>query len=110
LPKSDARNNAHLIAALGGHADTSAHYCCALVLVRAPDDPCPLIAEGRWHGRIVSEPRGANGFGYDPHFLLPALGRTAAEIDAAEKNRISHRGQALAALIALLREERESAP
>jgi XTP/dITP diphosphohydrolase len=110
LPKSDGRNNARLVADLRGKADASAYYYCALVLVRSADDPRPLIAEGLWHGRIIPEPRGANGFGYDPHFLLPELGLTAAELDAARKNRISHRGQALAALIARLRVEQAEAP
>lgn len=98
----DARNNAKLLAALAGAADRRAHYYCVIVLVRRPDDPEPLIAEGRWHGEVIPAPRGANGFGYDPYFLLPALGRTAAELAAADKNAISHRGQALRALVAAL--------
>jgi XTP/dITP diphosphohydrolase len=109
LPKSDLRNNEHLVAALRDHADRSAYYYCALVLSRSADDPRPLIADGSWHGEIVFAARGANGFGYDPHFFLPELGRTAAELDAAEKNRVSHRGQALAALAALLRVEQGEA-
>jgi XTP/dITP diphosphohydrolase len=66
-----------------------------LVAVRAVDDPEPLVAEARWHGEVLSAPRGAGGFGYDPLFFVPELGRTAAELPAAEKNRISHRGLAL---------------
>jgi len=100
----DHRNNAKLIAALAGKADRRAHYACVIVLVRQADDPEPLIAEGRWHGEVIATPRGDGGFGYDPYFLLPALGRTAAELDPAQKNTISHRGQALAALVAQLRE------
>jgi XTP/dITP diphosphohydrolase len=98
-PKSDARNNEKLVAALSAHADKSAYYYCALVFVRHANDPQPLIAEGRWDGEIIPEPRGAGGFGYDPYFLLPALGKTAAELPAEEKNRLSHRGQALRELI-----------
>ena len=79
-PKSDARNNAALVAALAGVADRRAHYSCVLVLVRHADDPEPIITEGRWHGTIIDAPRGAGGFGYDPHFLDPESGLTAAEL------------------------------
>jgi len=103
-PRSDARNNARLIAALAGRADRRAHYYCVVVLVRHADDPEPLIAEGRWHGEVIEHPRGGGGFGYDPHFFVPALGKTAAELDPARKNALSHRGKALARLVALLRE------
>jgi XTP/dITP diphosphohydrolase len=102
-PKSDARNNAKLIADLAAHADKSAYYYCVLVYVRHADDPQPVIADGAWHGQIVDQPRGEGGFGYDPHFLLPAHGKTAAELDAQEKNAVSHRGQALSALVDKLR-------
>ena len=70
-----------------------------LVYVRHADDPQPVIADGVWRGQIVESPRGANGFGYDPHFLIPALGKTTAELEPAEKNAISHRGQAIRALV-----------
>src|SRR4051812_30999729 len=96
----DARNNARLLATLEG--DRRAYYCCLMVLVRHPDDPRPLIAEGIWRGEIARSPRGANGFGYDPLFLLPALGKTAAELAPEEKNRISHRALALRRLLDLL--------
>ena len=99
----DARNNRKLLDALSRHADRRAHYYCVLVLVRHAGDPEPLIAEGRWHGEVVSEARGANGFGYDPHFYLPDLGRTAAELEPDAKNAVSHRGQALRALVARLK-------
>ena len=102
-PKSDARNNAKLVADLAAHADKSAYYYCVLVYVRHADDPQPVIADGAWHGEIVDTPRGAGGFGYDPHFLLPSLGKTAAELDAQAKNAVSHRGQALRALVDKLR-------
>jgi XTP/dITP diphosphohydrolase len=103
-PRSDARNNDKLIAALAGVADRRAHYACVLVLVRHAGDPEPIIAEGRWHGRIVDTPRGAGGFGYDPHFEDLQTGLTGAELPLARKNELSHRGKAMRALIALLSE------
>lgn len=102
-PKSDQRNNQKLIADLAAHADKSAYYYCVLVFVRHADDPQPIIADGCWHGEMVSEPRGQGGFGYDPYFWLAGLQKTAAELTAAEKNSLSHRGQALRALIEKLR-------
>jgi XTP/dITP diphosphohydrolase len=103
-PKSEQRNNAKLVELLRDERDRRAHYYCVIVLVRHAEDPEPLIAEGRWHGEVVATPRGAGGFGYDPHFLLPDLGRTAAELSPDEKHAVSHRGKALRRLIALLRE------
>ena len=97
-PSDDARNNRELLRRLAGEGDRRAHYTCVLAAVRAADDPEPLIADARWHGVIVDQLRGHGGFGYDPLFLLPELGKTAAELDAAEKNRISHRGKAMAEL------------
>ena len=102
-PKSDAKNNAKLLADLAGVADRRAHYVAVLVLMRSADDPQPIVAEGEWHGAIVDAPRGAGGFGYDPYFLVPELGLTVAEMPHEEKNRRSHRGQALAQLLARLR-------
>jgi len=99
----DQRNNEKLVAALRGQANTRAHYYCVIVLVRHAGDPEPLIAEGRWHGEVIATPRGAGGFGYDPHFLVPELGRTVAELAPEEKNARSHRGQALRRLVELLR-------
>ena len=104
-PKSDERNNQKLVGALAGQTNRRAYYYAALVLVRHADDPQPLIAEGRWAGEVVDTPRGANGFGYDPYFLLPGLGQTAAELDPALKNRISHRALALQRLAELLKEQ-----
>jgi XTP/dITP diphosphohydrolase len=98
----DARNNARLLAELAGQENRRACYCCVMVLVRHARDPEPLVGEGRWYGEIALAPRGTGGFGYDPLFLLPERGLTAAQLDAAEKNRISHRGQALARLTALI--------
>jgi len=100
----DQLNNRKLLAELEGVRDRRAHYYCVVVLVRRADDPEPLIAEGRWHGEVIAEARGSNGFGYDPYFLLPETGRTAAELDADAKNAVSHRGQALRRLVALLQE------
>jgi XTP/dITP diphosphohydrolase len=105
-PRSDRRNNERLVRMLAGCEDRRAHYYCVLVLVRGPADPQPLIADGIWHGCIVDEPRGDGGFGYDPHFFLPGLGRTAAQLEPAHKNEISHRGKALRALLDRLREMR----
>jgi len=102
-PKSDARNNEKLIADLAAHADKSAYYYCVLVYVRHADDPQPVIADGRWDGEMIVDARGDRGFGYDPHFYIPALGRCAAELSSDEKNRLSHRGQALRALVEKLR-------
>lgn len=102
-PKSDRRNNEKLVEALADQDDKSAWYYCVLVYVRSANDPQPVIADGRWDGEIIAAPRGSGGFGYDPHFLLPALGRTAAELSAEEKHRVSHRGQALRALVEKLR-------
>ena len=98
-PRSDASNNAHLLETLKKTSNRSAYYYCALVLVRAHDDPQPIIAEGVWTGEILSAPRGTGGFGYDPLFLDVNLGKTGAELDAATKNKISHRGQALQQLM-----------
>ena len=102
-PKSDARNNQKLVADLAGLADKSAYYYCVLVYVRHPDDPQPVIADGRWNGEIIANPRGGNGFGYDPHFLIPSLGKTTAELAPEQKNALSHRGQALRALVEKLK-------
>ena len=101
-PKSDARNNEKLLADLAGQTDRRAHFVSLLVLCRSADDPQPIIAEGEWHGEILSTPRGAEGFGYDPLFFVPSTGLTAAELDPETKNRLSHRGQAMQQLIARL--------
>jgi XTP/dITP diphosphohydrolase len=96
----DARNNRKLLAELKD--DRKAYYCCVMVFVRHPEDPRPLVAEGLWHGEIARAPRGSNGFGYDPLFVVPRLQKTAAELDPKEKNRLSHRATALRNLLALL--------
>ncbi|CAN5682090.1 RdgB/HAM1 family non-canonical purine NTP pyrophosphatase [soil metagenome] len=96
----DAANVGKLLAALDGVPDArrDARFCCVLALLRHPHDPQPLLAEGRWEGRILHAPRGDHGFGYDPVFLDPASGLSAAELAPADKHLVSHRGQALAAL------------
>lgn len=103
-PKSDQRNNEKLVAALAQETNRRAHYTCVMVYVRHPDDPEPIIAEGRWHGEIIDSPRGDKGFGYDPYFWLPQFGKTGAELDEDTKNAISHRGQALRELVAKLQQ------
>jgi len=105
-PKSDARNNAKLVAALQRIADRRAHYYCVLVLVAHAEDPEPVIAEGRWHGTIIDVPRGTGGFGYDPYFQDVATGLTGAELPLARKNELSHRGSAMRELIAKLEASR----
>jgi XTP/dITP diphosphohydrolase len=103
-PRSDARNNEKLAKLLAEKDDRRAHYYCVVVLMRHADDPEPLIAEGSWAGEFVAEPRGENGFGYDPHFFLKDFGKTAAELDPEQKNLVSHRGKALRRLLAKLKE------
>ena len=100
----DARNNKKLIELLADKDNRRAHYYCVIVLMRHAGDPEPIIAEGSWAGEIVAEPRGSNGFGYDPHFYLRDLGKTAAELDPEQKNLVSHRGKALRRLLAKLKE------
>lgn len=102
-PKSDARNNEKMVADLAAHTDRSAYYYCVLVFVRHADDPQPIIADGVWHGEMLDAPRGTGGFGYDPYFYIPALGKCAAELTSDEKNALSHRGQALRALVEKLK-------
>jgi XTP/dITP diphosphohydrolase len=97
-PKSDARNNEKLLAALAGQNNRKAHFVCSLVLVRSADDPRPIIAEGDWQGEILPAAQGEGGFGYDPLFFVPEYGKTAAELGAELKNRISHRGIAMGIL------------
>lgn len=100
----DAANNEKLLRALAGapEGERSARFECVVVRMRHPHDPVPLIARGTWAGRVLEAPRGANGFGYDPLFLDPAAGRTAAELPPERKDALSHRGQALRALRAMM--------
>jgi XTP/dITP diphosphohydrolase len=104
-PKSDARNNAKLVAALVEVSDRRAHYYCVLALVRHAEDPEPILAEGRWPGRVIDTPRGEGGFGYDPYFEDADTGLTGAEMPLALKNERSHRGHAMRMLLQRLRTE-----
>ncbi len=98
----DAHNNTHLLNTLKQHENRFAHYYCCLVLVRQPDDPQPLIAEGIWKGAILKKERGDNGFGYDPLFLDAITGKSAAELTPDIKNKLSHRGHALRKMLQLI--------
>ncbi len=100
----DTANNVKLLEALRGvpEDERTARFQCLMVYLRHADDPTPLICQGTWEGRILPAPRGANGFGYDPVFFVPGEGCSAAELDAARKNTLSHRGQALRELLAAL--------
>lgn len=102
LEKSDEANNRWLVQQLQPHEDRSAMYVAVLVFVRSANDPVPLIAQGFWHGTIVDQPKGMHGFGYDPHFYLPDLGKTVAELEPALKNTLSHRARALQELLVQL--------
>jgi len=100
----DAANNIRLLQSLQPHADRSAHFLSTLVAVRHANDPEPLVAMGRWPGRILQAPLGEQGFGYDPLMFIPELGCTVAQMDAGLKNQHSHRARAMAQMLALLRE------
>jgi len=102
-PKSDQHNNEKLLQDMQGVVDRRAHYYCVLVLLRHADDPQPLIVEGEWHGEIAHEQRGDGGFGYDPLFWLPGLGKMSAELSRDEKHAISHRGKAMKMLLERLK-------
>lgn len=107
---TDADNNARLLADLRDIPDgrRGARYRCVLALVRGPNDPSPLFAHGEWRGRIARAPAGGGGFGYDPYFIPDGLEITVAQLSAEDKNRRSHRGQALRALAALLASDQGS--
>lgn len=99
----DHANNLKLVQALEDISDRRAYFFCAMVFMRHALDPTPLIATAAWHGEIIDEPRGSNGFGYDPHFYLPDLDKVSAQLEPGEKNQLSHRGQATAALLAQIK-------
>jgi XTP/dITP diphosphohydrolase len=101
----DAANNALLVDRLRGIADRRARFVSTIVAVRSADDPEPLIAVGRWQLEVLDAPRGEGGFGYDPLVLVPTLGKTVAELAPEVKNRVSHRAQAAAQMLAMLRDE-----
>lgn len=102
---NDDANNRKLLAELEARPGASrrANFRCVAVYLRHPDDPAPILGEGVWEGEIATAPRGKGGFGYDPLFLLPERGLTAAELEPGLKNRLSHRGRALEALVRGLR-------
>ncbi len=102
-PSTDQENITKLLENMANSAERRARFHCTLVCIRHPADPAPLICEGVWEGEVARHPRGENGFGYDPIFLIPELGLTAAEIDLDEKNARSHRGQAMKQLRQRLR-------
>lgn len=102
--RQDAANNARLLWALDGETNRRARFVCALVAVRSADDPEPLIAFGRWEGRLLEDTQGSGGFGYDPLLFIPALGATAAQLPADVKNAHSHRALAAAQMRQLMRD------
>lgn len=106
-----AANNQKLLDVMRDVPDgqRGAHFHCCLALLLSAEDPAPLIAEGRWRGRMLHAPRGSGGHGYDPLFADPASGLSAAEMPSTDKNRISHRGQALATLRRLLAQSLDNA-
>ena len=101
---TDADNNAKLLQSLEGTSpeERSARFRCVLVFMRHAEDPTPLICQGTWEGQILPQPQGDNGFGYDPLFLVPGLDIASAQLPAEQKNRISHRGQAVQQLIKMI--------
>ncbi len=104
---SDQTNLELMLKNMGGlpAEKRSARFQCVLVFMRHGDDPTPLICQGTWEGRILNTPQGDNGFGYDPIFEVPELGKSSAQLESDKKNRLSHRGQALARLVAALHEQ-----
>lgn len=102
--RDDAANNAKLLDALRDVPDEArgAHFHCTIVLLRHAEDPAPLVAEGLWRGRILRAPQGTHGFGYQPLFFDPVLNVASAELDTPVRNRVSHRGLAMARLRELL--------
>jgi XTP/dITP diphosphohydrolase len=99
LDGDSAANIDKLSAALANSQDKGVHYVCALVMVNSAHDPEPLIVQTRRYGQWINEAKGMHGFGYDPHFFLPELGKTVAELEPEQKNSLSHRGQALHELL-----------
>lgn len=105
---TDDENNRKLIGKLSkfgdDHSSRHAYFVAVVVFLSASTEPFPTVCSGHWSGAIIASPRGQNGFGYDPHFLVHGIDRTAAELPAEEKNSISHRGQAVAKLVRALKE------
>lgn len=105
LPREqiDAANNAWLLTQMVGQAQRRAHFTCVLVAVRHAEDPEPLIAEGQWHGELLTVAKGEHGFGYDPLLWIPTHGNSAAQLNPVVKNTISHRALACASLVEMMR-------
>lgn len=105
--KSTADNIDKLLNALSGIPEDSrqAAFYCVLVLIAHANDPIPLVRDGRWSGRIITAPRGNNGFGYDPVFFVPSEGKTSAELSSERKNELSHRHMAIQSLLQSLPEK-----
>ncbi|MFN9708629.1 MAG: RdgB/HAM1 family non-canonical purine NTP pyrophosphatase [Burkholderiales bacterium] len=103
-PAGDPHNNRLLLEHLTGESHRRARFVCALVAVRCADDPEPLVALGRWHGEVLREPIGQGGFGYDPLLWIPSLGQSVAQLAPEVKNQYSHRAQAMAQMLGLMRE------
>lgn len=103
----DRANNLKLLEELNGVPEERrhAHFYCAMALLRHPEDPAPLVATGAWHGLILERPRGGGGFGYDPLFWVPSSACSSAELPPDQKNRLSHRGQAMADLLSRMTRE-----
>lgn len=101
---SDQDNIDKLLAALGDANDRNAHFQCVLVMMRHSGDPVPLISEGQWHGSITRQTHGEGGFGYDPVFYVDSAACTAADMTKSEKNKVSHRGQAIETLVEHMRQ------
>lgn len=97
--ETDAQAIEKLVLEMQGQTNRKAAFCCVIVMLKSADDPLPLICQGLWQGEILLKPEGSAGFGYDPIFYVPSHACSAASLDFKEKNRISHRGQALAQLI-----------
>ncbi|MCG8438025.1 MAG: RdgB/HAM1 family non-canonical purine NTP pyrophosphatase [Pseudomonadales bacterium] len=104
---TDAKNNKLMVELLSDLPDVNrgARYVAVLALMEHEDDATPILCQGTWNGEIVLEPQGEQGFGYDPHFFVPEKGCTAAQLDPQEKNALSHRGKAMAALLKQLNSE-----
>ncbi|MDN5938684.1 MAG: RdgB/HAM1 family non-canonical purine NTP pyrophosphatase [Salinisphaera sp.] len=102
---NDRANNEKLLATLAGQDNRAAHFHCTVVLLRHAADPAPLVAQGNWHGRILTAARGDNGFGYDPLFWVASESASSAQLPAQRKNSVSHRAQALQALATMLRSQ-----
>jgi XTP/dITP diphosphohydrolase len=110
-PPTDEDNNRKLISELSAFAQpVPAYFYCAMTFLEYADDPTPLVASAAWHGAICADPRGENGFGYDPHFLVGNSDTASAELPSKEKNRLSHRGQASRSLLAQLQSRLSPTP